>query len=275
MLRAPCVLRRAERLCPSAQTALACASMLGPTLVVALKRIGRIVITKSNLVLDVLPKRLQAELVSTGEFVQLSYGDVLLPEYAEPHCLYFPFTACFSLLASVDQHPAMEVALLGREGVLGMTLLGSAYARPLRAVVQSPGTALKVAMQAAPTQDDVALADLLKHSISQLLRQCANTAACANFHALRPRLAKRLLAAQDCLQTEHFTMTHQALADLLGVRRSAVSIAAKYLQHRGYIRYSRGNIRVMDRAGLESQSCSCYQVLDTDAPVYVRCSTDA
>lgn len=210
-----------------------------------------------------MPKNIRAELVSMGQVVSLECGDVLLAQSKGPHYLYFPYSGYISLVASVDQRAAMAMALIGNEGIVGVMLSSVFATDSLRIVVQGAGTALRVAMPKLQGQEqaNAALRVMRDHSVSLLLAQFANTAACANFHALRPRLARSLLAIHDRAEADGFHMTHQTLADLLGVRRSAVSIAAHYLQQKSCIHYSRGNITIVDRKGLEKASCSCYQAM--------------
>lgn len=210
-----------------------------------------------------LPQGLQTELVSMGQVINLEPGDVLGEDSEGLHYLYFPLSGCVSLVASIDDHVSMALALIGKEGMLGVTLLAGISTVPIRMVVQEAGSAFRVKAQALQAQPEASamLSKMTTQSMSRLLALFANTAVCANFHALRPRLAKHLLAVHDRIESDSFHITHQGLADLLGVRRSAVSIAAHHLQQENCIRYSRGNITITDRKALEANSCLCYRAI--------------
>ncbi|MGJ8689239.1 MAG: Crp/Fnr family transcriptional regulator [Gammaproteobacteria bacterium] len=229
----------------------------------ALLASGRILIINHNDLFQVLPQNLQDELASMGQVISLEPGDVLCDGSEESRYLYFPLSGCVSLVASIDGHASMGMALIGKEGVLDATLLAGISTVPIRMVVQEAGSAFRVSAQALQAQPEISamLSRMTTQSMSLLLALFANTAVCASFHALRPRLAKHLLAVHDRIESDSFHMTHQGLADLLGVRRSAVSIAAHFLQQENCIRYSRGNITITDRKALEANSCLCYRAI--------------
>jgi CRP-like cAMP-binding protein len=208
-----------------------------------------------------LPRNLQTELFDLGKAVDLKHNECLLDDSGQSEFIYFPFCGFISLVTSVDKHPAMEIALIGREGMLGMALLAGNSVPPLQAVVQGAGRALRI--ETTTLQKELLASSTLRlivgHHSHLLLTELANTITCSNFHAVKPRLAKRLLSIQDRAEADHFHYTHQALADMLGVRRSAISIAAGELQQEKCISYSRGNITIADRRALEAVSCSCYK----------------
>lgn len=210
-----------------------------------------------------LPCKLWANLVAMGEMVDLNIDDVLLKDGEQANYVYFPFTGFVSLITLVDDHPGVEMALIGKEGMLGSTLLAGISVAPLRAVVQKSGSALRIDMAVFQKEllASTKLREMVGYHLYELLAQLSSTAACASFHAVRPRLAKRLLATQDRVESDTFHFTHQSLANMLGVRRSAVSIAAGLLQKQNCIRYARGNITVVDRAALVEAACSCYEGL--------------
>ncbi len=195
--------------------------------------------------------------------ITLGFGEVLC-EPDQPHAAaYFPQTARISLLAEAEGHPPMETALIGSEGMLGATLLLGSHSAPQRAVVQSEGTALRIAPDELLREASVgsALLKVLQSYLHVQIAQLSQTAACTRFHAVEPRLARWLLLAHDRAQNDHFHLTHQHIADALGVQRSAITIAAGVLQARELIDYSRGEIKVLNRTGLETASCACYATL--------------
>ncbi|MEX0963287.1 MAG: Crp/Fnr family transcriptional regulator [Pseudohongiellaceae bacterium] len=213
--------------------------------------------------MEMLPLQLRSKLVSMGQQVDLEYENALHHEGKEMDHVYFPYSGFVSLVASVDNHPAVKMTLIGKEGMLGATLVAGISLAPLRAVVQSAGCALQI--NTAAFQRELLCSETLRQVVDKylylLLVQLSTTAACKGFHAVRPRLANRLLATHDRVETDSFHSTHQSLADMLGVRRSAVTIAAGLLQQENCISYSRGTITIVDRRALEAASCSCYKLL--------------
>lgn len=191
------------------------------------------------------------------EPVELAFGTVLYRQHERYEHAHFPVTAFISLMASVGGHPPMEVGMVGREGMLGTSMLLGVDLAPNHAVVQAQGMALRIGT--------TALRDLLPDNpilVGSLRRGCyrsmVQTAACTRFHPVEARLARWLLMTHDRAQADEFHLTHQLLADMLGVQRSAVTIASGTLKSDRLIEYSRGRINVLDRAGLEAASCECY-----------------
>lgn len=178
----------------------------------------------------------------------------------------FPLEGFISLLVEMDGHPPMKLGQIGCEGMLGVTLMLAVEEAPLRAVVQSPGTALR--MSAAELQlccrDYPSLLPILGRYLFVLFTQLSLTAGCNHFHKVNSRLALCLLETHDRSHFNNFHFTHQFLADLLGVQRSAVTIAAGDLQEKHLISYSRGEITVLDRKGLEAEACGCYDRMASD-----------
>lgn len=214
-----------------------------------------------NQLIERLPKREGRRFVADCEVVDLDL-DAVLCELGHPiRFVYFPLNGFISLVAEVSGRPPMEVALIGDEGMLGATLITAVGESPLQAVVQGTGTALR--MDAATfrqkTSDSAALTRLSNHCLYVLLSQLAHTVVCTNFHAVEPRLARWLLMVHDRAHSDQFHLTHEFLSDMLGVQRSAVTIAAGALQQQNLIGYSRGNITIIDRNGLEAVSCGCYE----------------
>ena len=182
---------------------------------------------------------------------------------------YFPRHGFISLVIDVDHYPALEVGMVGREGVLGGELiLGSAKA-PWRALVQGAGESWRIEAQAlrevSATHRD--LEHLLQGSLLVRLHQQALASACERFHMIGPRLARWLLMSQDRAECDTFHVTHEFLAFMLGVRRVGVTVAAGALQRQGLIGYHRGELTVLDRKALETEACSCYAA---DKQIYQR-----
>lgn len=158
------------------------------------------------------------------------------------------------------------MGLIGNEGMLGVTLVLGVESARLRGVVQGSGTALRMSVPRFLRELRVspALRRTLNRYLFVLFAQLSQTAVCTRFHEIRARLARWLLLTHDRSQADSFHLTHQYLADMLGVQRSAITIAAGALQKKKLIRYTRGEIDVLDRRGLEAESCECYEAVITD-----------
>jgi CRP-like cAMP-binding protein len=216
-----------------------------------------------NRLLAALPPADFAALQADLETVDLGFGQILHePGTAVTH-VYFPHDSLVSLLARLDDHQSIEVGLIGREGMLGITLALGLAASPVRGLVQGAGTAAR--MKSAAFLRALAHSPGLQHEIYRysagLMAQVMQTAACNRFHVVEARLARWLLMTRDRLESNRFRLTHEFLATMLGVRRVGVTKAAHELQQRKLIDYSRGNIEIQDDAGLEAASCSCYETV--------------
>jgi CRP-like cAMP-binding protein len=192
--------------------------------------------------------------------VELSLGAVLYEADVPLSHAYFPRSGFISLMTTIDAHQPLELALIGNEGLLGASVLLEVGAVPMRSVVQGNGSAwrlttahLRRELRASP-----ALNRKLKHYLYLSILQLAQNSACQSFHRIDARLARWLLMTHDRSNGDLFQLTHAFLADMLGVRRSAVTVAAGALQRRDIISYSRGEITVLSREKLEAESCSCY-----------------
>ncbi len=219
-----------------------------------------------NLLLDDLAPSARERIVAHAEPVHLTFGTVLCePDEPFEH-VYFPLTSFISLVAMVGNHPPLEMGLIGNEGMLGVTLVLGVKAAPLRGVVQGEGDALRLSASDlhAELRRSPSLTRTLNGYLYVLIAQLTQTAACTRFHEIDERLSRWLLMTHDRAHANHFHLTHKFLADMLGVQRSAVTIAAGSLQDRGLIRYSRGEITVVDRPGLESTACECYAAVIRD-----------
>jgi hypothetical protein len=219
-----------------------------------------------NCLIDGLPGRLRNRILKRCELVDLAFGTILCEPDRKLRYAYFPLTSFISLVATVAGHPSLEIGLIGNEGMLGTTLVLGVNSARLRGVVQGSGTALRLSASQLQRElkQSVALRGTLKRYLFVLLAQLAQTTACTRFHEIKARLARWLLLTHDRAHADHFHLTHQYLADMLGVQRSAITIAAGALQRRKLIRYSRGDIRILDRRGLEAASCECYQAVVDD-----------
>ena len=217
----------------------------------------------ANSLLAALPRKECQHLIDELEQVALTYGEVLYEPGQQIRHVYFPNDSVVSLLTLVDQHQALEVGLVGREGMVGIPLALQIDISPVRALVQGTGTALR--MKAAPFLKVLVQSHALQRELHRytytLMAQVTQTAACNRFHVVEARLARWLLMTQDRMQSDDFRLTQEFLSHMLGVRRVGVTKAARELQQNKLISYSRGNITVLDRRGLEAASCSCYEIV--------------
>lgn len=182
---------------------------------------------------------------------------------------WFPLTGLISHGTKLRRHSSLDMGLIGPEGMLGATLALGVDTAPLQAVVSGTGTALrmsKVELRRALSEGD-SLRQRIDHYLYTVLTQIARTAACNQFHAIGPRLARCLLIARDRASSDHLYLTHESLAAMLGVRRSGITVAAHALGDRGLIEYSRGSIAILDRDGLQAAACSCYADWPTVTPI--------
>jgi CRP-like cAMP-binding protein len=213
-----------------------------------------------NRLLAALPPDALAALWPRLKPVELAPRQVLQEPERPIKAVYFPEAGWVSILAYLEDGDAAEVGLVGREGFIGMTVLLGGDSNDLEAMVQAPGTALR--MEVAAFREAVdhipALRTLLLRYALFHHGQAARTAACNGRHHIDQRLARWLLMAHDRADGAEFPMTHEFLSMMLGVRRAGVTAAAGQLQKAGFIRYERGCIEVTDRPGLESISCECY-----------------
>lgn len=216
-----------------------------------------------NRILDALPSRERKRLMPACEIREVEFGSVLCDSGDRYRHVYFPLTGIVSLLTSLRGHPPLEMGLIGNEGVLGASLALGVPMSPFHAVVQGAGTLLRipaVRFRGALRECPFLLAQLKRYLYVGMM-QLSQLSACTHFHAIEPRLARWLLMMHDRAHEDRFHLTHDYLAGMLGVRRSGVTIAAGALQSSGLISYSRGDIQVLDRPGLESASCECYGIL--------------
>jgi len=213
-----------------------------------------------NQLLDHLPAAELRQLLAQSVEVHLHSGQQLATQDDAALDLLFPLQGFVSLVTALDARPLLQVGMVGNEGVLGAQLLLGVAASPVTMQVQQGGQAWRLPAAALRRllPDSQGLRSLLMRFLQVQLRLSATAAACLHFHALQPRLARWLLMSQDRATGDGFTVTQEHMAHLLGVRRVGVTRAASGLQMSGLIHYSRGQIAVTDRPGLERAACGCY-----------------
>lgn len=177
--------------------------------------------------------------------------------------VYFPTTAIVSLLYVLDNGASAEIAVVGNEGVVGISLFMGGESTVSRAVVQSAGACFRLKAELLKSEFSRAgpVTHVLLRYTQALITQMAQTAVCNRHHTLDQQLCRWLLLSLDRLRDNDLVMTQQLIANMLGVRREGVTESARKLQNAGLIRYSRGHITVLDRAGLERSTCECYAVV--------------
>jgi len=218
---------------------------------------------EQNHLLAALPAADRERLFPRLELVPLLLGDVLYESGSRLSHVYLPTTSIVSLLYVMENGASAEIAVVGNEGVVGVSLFMGGETTPSRAVVQSAGHAFRLKgellkdefYRAGPMQR------LLLRYTQALLTQMAQTAVCNRHHSVDQQLCRWLLLSLDRLPSNELTMTQELIANMLGVRREGVTEAAGNLQSAGLIEYHRGRITVLDRRGLEARSCECYAVV--------------
>ena len=216
-----------------------------------------------NHLLAALPAAEFERLAPHLEPVEMRLGDVLYESGGLLQHVYFPTTAILSLHYVMENGSSSEIAGVGNEGMLGISLFMGGNTTPSRAVVQTGGQGyrLKAQLMAQEFKRAEAMQHLLLRYTQALITQMSQTAACNRHHSLVQQLCRWLLLTLDRMPTNELVMTQELVASMLGVRREGVTEAAGKLQEEGVIRYRRGHITVLDRAGLESQVCECYAVV--------------
>lgn len=214
-----------------------------------------------NRLLAALPAREYERLLACLEPVTLTYGDVLYEPGRQMRHVYFPNDCVVSLLTVVEGRQALEVGMVGREGMVGTSLALGIDTSSVRALVQGTGTALRIKSPRflRELRHSPALQRALFRFADAMMNQVSQTAACNRFHVVKERLARWLLMTRERAPSAEFYLTQEFLADMLGVRRVGVTAAASALQRQNLIRYRRGNITILDQRGLEAVCCSCYR----------------
>ena len=221
----------------------------------------------ANSLLAALPGKNYQRLLSGLELVTLNFGDVLYEAGQKIRHVYFPGNSLVSLLTLVNGRMALEVGMVGREGMVGIPLALGSDVSPVRALVQGAGTAMR--MTSARFSKEIRESPQLQHGVygyaNALMAQVSQTAACNRFHVVEARLARWLLMTRDRMRSKDFRLTQEFLSHMLGVRRVGVTNAARALQDRKLIDYSRGKISILDDKGLEAAACECYALVNAKA----------
>lgn len=197
------------------------------------------------------------------ENMVFTLSEVIYESGGQQRYIYFPTTAIISLLYLMENGSSAEIGVVGNEGVVGIALFMGGNTMPNRAVVQSAGAGVKM-------KKEVLLEEFARGSTFQrlllrytqaLITQMAQTAVCNRLHTVEQQLCRWLLLSRDRLKTDELVMTQELIANMLGVRREGVALAAQRLQEQRLIIYVRGRIKILDRRGLEAQVCECYRVV--------------
>ncbi|MDB5897366.1 MAG: hypothetical protein JWP41_968, partial [Ramlibacter sp.] len=218
---------------------------------------------RRNQLLAALPKAEWERWSALLEPVEMPLGRVLYESGLSLTHVYFPIDSIVSLLYVMEDGSSAEIAVVGNEGLVGVSLFMGGETTPSRAVVQSAGRGFRLEAQAMKTEFNRAgpVLHLLLRYTQALITQMAQTAVCNRHHSLDQQLCRWLLLSLDRLQGSELRMTQELIANMLGVRREGVTEAALKLQAGGLIRYARGHITVLDRPGLEERTCECYAVV--------------
>jgi CRP-like cAMP-binding protein len=213
-----------------------------------------------NHLIESLPRAGRKALLAICEPVELVLSDRLGATDVVTRYAYFPVGAIISLVMPLDGKPVLEVGMVGREGMVGAELALGVLNSPLQAVVQGPGESWRV--PSAKFRRELTRSPALRRCMNRytyvLMAQLGASAACLRFHLIGPRLARWLLMTHDRAHADHFHVTHEFLAYMLGVRRVGITAAAGELQRDGLIEYRRGELIVLSRRGLEAAACACY-----------------
>jgi CRP-like cAMP-binding protein len=219
--------------------------------------------SKANRLIGALPDADYRRWQESLEEVELPLGQVLYESGAVLSHVYFPTTSIVSLLYVMENGASAEIAVVGNEGLVGISLFMGGGSTPSRAVVQSAGRGFRMLALNIKEEFDRSgpVLHLLLRYTQALITQMSQTAVCNRHHSLDQQLCRWLLLSLDRLQGTELVMTQELIANMLGVRREGVTEAATKLQRDGLIRYARGHITILDRAGLEQRACECYQVV--------------
>ncbi|WP_374674843.1 Crp/Fnr family transcriptional regulator [Ideonella sp.] len=218
---------------------------------------------RQNRLLAALPAAESQRWAAHLEWTRLALGQVLYESGRPLSHVYFPTTAIVSLLYVLEDGASAEIAVVGNEGIVGVSLFMGGESTPSRAVVQSEGEGYKLSARAMKEEFNRAgpAMHLLLRYTQALITQMSQTAVCNRHHSLDQQLCRWLLLSLDRLDGTELVMTQELIANMLGVRREGVTEAALKLQKQGLIRYARGHIQVLDRPGLEARTCECYEVV--------------
>ena len=219
-----------------------------------------------NKLLAALPAEVYARLEPHLEPTSLALGKIIYEANDRLSHVYFPTTAIVSLVYTMENGTSAEMGIVGSDGIVGIAVFMGGDTTPNRAVVQCAGNALRLELRAF-REEYKRIGDLHRLLLlytQALLTQFSQSAVCNQLHSVYQRLCRCLLLSHDRIQSNELIMTQELISNILGVRREGVSVAAHMLQESGLIRYNRGRITIVDRAGLESQVCECYRVVKSE-----------
>ena len=216
-----------------------------------------------NHLLAALPEAEYFQLADKFELVSLKLGQVIYESGDRLSHIYFPTTSIISMLYIMENGGTAEIGIAGNNGLIGYAIFMGGETTSSRAIVQIAGDAVR--LRAADAKKAFAAGgifqDILLRYTQSLITQISQTAVCNRLHSVEQQLCRWLLINHDQLPSNKLIMTQELIANMLGVRREGVSLAATHLQERGVIRYSRGTISILDRKKLEAEACECYQVV--------------
>ncbi len=214
-----------------------------------------------NHLIESLPRTVKKHFIALCEPFELVLSTDLIESGKQLTHAYFPRSGFISLVVNIDSHPPLEVGMIGREGMLGSELVLGLAKTPWRAVVQGDGCCLRIEVKSLQKamEDMPALRTLVQRALMTRLHQQSLASACERFHPIGPRLARWLLMSQDRADSDQFHVTQEFISLMLGVRRVGVTQSASDFQKNGLIEYRRGELKVLDRLGLEGEACSCYE----------------
>ena len=218
---------------------------------------------QANGILAALPEDEYQRLDPYLTLVDLSSGNILYEPQELIETVYFPVSALISIVSTLDDGITTEIGLIGNNGIIGLPVVLGSRRSSNRIIVQVSNTAIKVAAQVLKKEFDrqgELQRLLLLYSEARLI-QVSQQAVCNRHHSIEERLARWLLTVADSIESNELPLTQEFIANMLGVRRSSVTVAAGILQRAGMIRYSRGKITILDRTALENTTCECYDHL--------------
>ena len=225
-----------------------------------------------NQLLSVLSVSVYERLLTYGEEVGLKSGQIVHKSYEPVIKVYFPLTAVFSSVIQMADGSSCEVALIGKEGIVGLPAVFGSTSIATNSVVQISGTAIELSAQAIRKefQKGGKLQRLLLQYTQAYIAYISHIAACNSLHSVEQRFARFLLLVSDCIGCETLPLTQKLISSLLGVRRASITETAISLQSRSIIQYSRGKIEIVDRSKLKAIACECYSKIESDYLTFLQ-----
>jgi CRP-like cAMP-binding protein len=219
-----------------------------------------------NRVLMAMPRATQSRLAARMSIVTPKVRDVLVEAGDVMPYIYFPLAGIMSILAVTDDGDAVEISTVGSEGMVGVPVFLGSTTSPSRAVQQAVGAAWRMTAKdfMKEVDQDKALSTILRRYTHTFFVQVSQSAACNRLHEANERMSRWLLMCHDRVGADEFPITHEFLAQMLGVRRATVTVIAGMLQKAGIVRYSRGIVSIVDREKLEEASCECYRIINAE-----------